>query len=239
MNYFVYQGLLVCFLLFLTYYRLQKKQKQTDLAFNIGWNLALNLMVMGFIGGRLLHVIYESPWIYINNPLQILKFWQGGFVFFGGFILALSTSWLYLHYKKENFLLWADFYSPIVAIGYALGRIGCLIAGCCYGGYCDLPWAMDGRHPTQAYAFCYEILVAIFLLNKERTTDLKKSSGIIFSYWLIAHGFGRILMENFRDDFRGPVPLGFSLGTWISFLVITLGSFIFLKIKNNSSDKSW
>lgn len=222
MNYFVYQGLLFTSLLIVTYKRIQQKK----VIFEIAWNLCLIIMTAGFLGGRLFHILFEYPDLYWQSPMQILRFWEGGFVFFGGMLLALIGSAIYLWLKKENFLYWADFFAPIVALGYAFGRLGCLLGGCCYGQFCDLAWAINGRHPTQIYAFICEIILFLFLLKKEKQN---LPVGTLFSYWLIGHGLGRLFMESFRADFRGFQPLGFSLGSWFSLFCLAVGFGLFLK----------
>lgn len=190
-------------------------------------DLSLLMMVMGFIGGRLLHVLYEEPQYYKDHPEQIIAFWNGGFVFYGGALLA-GFSALFFAWKKDrpHVARYADLFAPVIALIYALGRGACLLAGCCYGRTCELPWAISGRHPTQAYASLWEIGGLLILLGLE-----KKSwrPGFIFSMWLILHGLGRLIMEAFRDDFRGPT-LGLSISSWISVGVIGAGVFLVMRI---------
>src|SRR5690606_6314306 len=110
--------------------------------------------------------------------------------------------------------------APVLAFAYAAGRSACFLAGCCYGRYCDLPWAIDGRHPTQLYAAAWEMGV-VFILLGLRPSPFFQNPGRIFYLWMILHGIGRFIMEAFRDDFRGP-SLGLSISGWISLgLVIT------------------
>ena len=225
MSYFIYQSLLYTGLVLYTWYR----AKNSNLYFKAAWDLALILMVAGFVGGRLFHVVYENPEIYRAHPWLIIQFWNGGFVFFGGFFFALAAGSFYIWKEKENFLEWADFFSPVIAIGYSLGRLGCLIGGCCYGAFCDAPWAIEGRHPTQVYAFLSEGLLFLYLILKERQAPPR---GRIFSLWLIGHGLGRLIMESFRDDYRGAVLAGFSISSWISLFVVATGSALFFLLKD-------
>lgn len=194
-------------------------------------DIALMIMIGGFLGARLFHVLYEAPEVYFENPVRIFKFWEGGFVFYGGFLGALLTSSIFLKIKKESFWQWADFYAPILALGYALGRIGCFMNGCCYGETCDLPWAVEfhtpglpigPRHPTQLYATFFELVTLTILLFTEKTKWLKqKRFGTLFCLWLALHAIGRLVMEAFRDDFRGP-EFGLSISSWLSLTLLTI-----------------
>lgn len=230
MSYFVYQSFLYTGLILFTWWRINRQ----GMPFRIAWNLALILMVAGFIGGRLFHVFYEAPDYYKEDPWRILQFWQGGFVFFGGMGLAALACAVYLKFEKENFLEWADFYAPTFALGYAFGRLGCLIAGCCYGIYCDAPWAVNHRHPTQIYAFLTEIILFRYLLAKEKEHP---AEGRLFAFWLVGHSLGRMLMESYRADDRGAFVAGLSISSWISLLLFGIGLTIYISTAPKSEKK--
>lgn len=214
-------SLVYCLLIFYVYRRSLKKNLSTTTALD----LAFIIMITGFFGGRLTHVFYEMPAPYLADGMRIFKFWEGGFVFYGGFLTALFSCLVFLRIRKLSFFEWADFYAPVIALGYGLGRISCFLAGCCYGRFCELPWAvvfpwdqtLTPRHPTQLYAVIWELLLWLALLVLERK---KKPVGFIFSAWLLGHSIGRLVMEYFRDDFRGSVILGLSISTWISLLLL-------------------
>lgn len=189
-------------------------------------DISLIIMCAGFVGGRLLHVFYEEPSYYKDHPFEILSFWNGGFVFYGGALLAGLGSVLYVFATDRKKLgIYADLFAPVAALTYALGRGACFLAGCCYGKFCELPWAVAGRHPTQIYAALWELGTVFILLGLARPS-LKP--GFIFSLWMVLHGMGRLLMELFRDDFRGPT-LGFSLSSWISLAIIAVGFILIFK----------
>jgi phosphatidylglycerol---prolipoprotein diacylglyceryl transferase len=121
----------------------------------------------------------------------------------------------------------------VIALGYALGRVGCLAAGCCYGTFTTLPWGITfpagveapagvSIHPTQIYSSLWELMNLGVLLFAERRGKLK-SPGQIFGLWLVIHGVGRALVEQFRGDFRGPEPFNLSISTWLSGAAIVIG----------------
>lgn len=230
-TYLLYLSLLYCFLVFFVVRRAEALGKDIRIALDLG----LILMVGGFVGGRLLHITFESPEYYREDLTRIFKFWEGGFVFFGGFALALGGCATYVRQKKLSFLEWADFYAPVIALGYGLGRISCYLGGCCYGRFCSMPWATQfpwddrhvPRHPTQLYAVIWELAAFALLISLPKLKTFNK--GFVFSLWLILHGIGRLLMEYYRDDFRGPALGGFSVSSWFSIAVILMGIVFWLR----------
>lgn len=217
-------------------------------------DLGIIICISGFIGARLGHVFIEAPEfstttnIYFQQPLRILYFWEGGFVFYVGALTAFLTTFFYFKIKnisvKEQ-LQWLDFFTPLIALGYGLGRIACLAAGCCYGKICTLPWGIqlpvvDGwpslihRHPTQIYASLSELLIifplVLLLENK------KLSSGKLFFAWLSLHSLSRLVMEHYRDDFRGNFYFGLSISSIFSLLFLTIAIYYLLKKGEMNAD---
>lgn len=197
-TYFIVISISLSILMFLLSYRVDKFKKDRKTAFD----LSLVLMVAGFIGGRLLHVFYEEWPYYRDNPIQVLYFWNGGFVFFGGLLLCLLAGFVFLRVKKQSFFEWGDFMAPLFSLGHSLGRIGCVLAGCCYGGFCDLPWAYQGRHPTALYLVIGEFFIFLYLLFAEKK-KIYKRQGSLFMKWMLLHCLLRFNVEYVRDDFRG------------------------------------
>lgn len=198
-----------------------RRAEKVSLRRVVAIDLALTVLISGFIGARLLHVIYEEPEFYSLNPLAVLQIWNGGFVFLGGVIGGFIGGVIFCRLKGEPFWYWADIGAPPIALAYALGRFACFLNGCCYGKVCELPWAVflhgAHRHPTQLYSAFWDLSVLGFLLLIEKRLKL---SGLLFNLWVIAMSLGRLLMEHFRDDPRGPVLLGASLGTVMSVVLI-------------------
>lgn len=207
---------------------LVKRTDQFDMDQNVALDIALAIMIGGLVGARLFHVFYEAPQFYWEHPLEILKIWKGGFVFYGGAFMAFIGGVGVVKWNKEKVGPWADLFAPIGAFGYGLGRLACLLNGCCYGKYCDLPWNIGGRHPTPLYALLMESIILALLLWAERKRQqphsLFRASGQIFFLWIGLHGLARILMEILRDDDRGPLLFSWSISTWMSLLLILVSS---------------
>ncbi|MBC7419589.1 MAG: prolipoprotein diacylglyceryl transferase [Bdellovibrio sp.] len=164
------------------------------------FDLAILIMVAAFLGGRLMHVFYEEWDYYFKAPIQILYFWNGGFVFFGGMIASWLAAWSFCRLRKKSFTEWADFFTPLLSLSHALGRLGCFFAGCCYGSTCFLPWAVETRHPTALYMVLGELIIFVYLLFAEKRVRPK---GQLFMMWVFLHSCLRFYVEFFRADFRG------------------------------------
>lgn len=191
-------------------------------------DLTLTCLISAFVGARLLHVFYESLDYYQGDWLRVLYVWNGGFVFFGGLVGGFLGCTLFCAIRREPFWFWADLAVVPISFGYAVGRLACFFNGCCFGKACDLSWGvyMHGgyRHPTQLYATAYELVIlAVLILMESRV----RMAGLLFNTWLVLHAGGRVLMEYFRDDPRGDLIWGMSLGTVMS---LGLGLFGLLNI---------
>ncbi|MCB0420128.1 MAG: prolipoprotein diacylglyceryl transferase [Bdellovibrionales bacterium] len=215
-------------------------------------NICLAIMLGGFLGARLLHILYEAPSYYWQNPLDVFKVWQGGFVFYGGAVGALLASVFWIRQLHLDFWKWADLFAPLFAFGYGVGRLACFFNGCCYGEVCELPWGVHFpnlgdaesllRHPTQIYAFLWEMGVFAILMHLEFWSSPRRvsqadpisrwyhrqRSGVLFLLWVLSHSLGRILMESFRDDPRGESLLQLSISTWLS-LIFVISALLALK----------
>lgn len=207
-----------------------KRAGQARMPRIIALDLTLITLICGFAGARLLHVFYEEPAYYWESPLRILQVWNGGFVYLGGWILAALAVAFFCDWKREPFWVWADTAALPAALAYGLGRVGCLLNGCCFGRECVLPWAVfmgdAHRHPTQLYATFWELGTVIVLLWVERRAarlNVPVAPGSIWSLWMVFHGMGRLIMEQFRVDPRGPALMSWSISSWLSAAMVVSG----------------
>jgi phosphatidylglycerol:prolipoprotein diacylglycerol transferase len=168
-------------------------------------------VLSGIIGSRLLFVLIDFD-AYRGNLLRIFKIWEGGLVFYGGLILAISVSIGYMRWHRLPIWKLADLFSPPIALGLFFGRVGCFFAGCCYGKETSLPWGIiftDPNslaqlnvplHPTQLYEAASGLAIFFFLnwKAKQKTFD-----GQIFWLFLFLYSVFRFFIEMVRGDPRG------------------------------------
>ena len=186
-------------------------------------DLGVWIILAGMIGARAMHVVTYWEEQYADQPLShLLDFRGGGLVFHGGFIGAALAVILYtrLHGKQP---LWkiADAFAPSIPLGHALGRLGCLMYGCCFGTVCDLPWAIQfpehspafnllGQAPTDAAHSLYVHPTQIYsaLLNVALYGGLawlyrhKRFDGQVFGLYLAGYSINRFVVEFFRGDYQ-------------------------------------
>lgn len=196
------------------------------------FNMALIAIFSGMIGGKLLFIITELKNV-INNPL-ILKNFGTGFVIYGAIMGGAIGVYLYCRRQKWDTLKILDIVVPGVALAQGFGRIGCFLAGCCYGAPTSLPWgitfhdspfAVNGvsLHPTQIFSSVFDFTLGIFLL-----WSLKKykKPGKTFSLYVILYSIGRFLVEFLRNDPRGSVGI-LSTSQFIAIFTLIFGIIIF------------
>ncbi|MFP4314882.1 MAG: prolipoprotein diacylglyceryl transferase [Desulfovibrionales bacterium] len=199
------------------------------IVFDVGFYIVLSAI----LGSRLLYVLL-NPSYFLQFPLEIFKFWKGGLVFLGGALLATAAVLLYFKRRNLSVWLWADCFAPGLALGQAIGRLGCFSAGCCYGKECELPWAATFSnpaslapqhiplHPTQLYHALAGLVSFGILLAAKRHL---KQPGQLMGLFFVLYAFFRFTIEFFRDDYRGTVGF-FSVTQVIAAAVLIIGVII-------------
>lgn len=231
-TYFLISSLAFCICLVWLVRRAEARRLQRNTALD----LSLFVMVAGFVGARAFHILFEEPRYYWESPARVWEFWRGGFVWYGGALAAAAAALIFIKRKRLELGTWLDLLAPVGALGYAIGRIACWSTGCCFGDVCTLPSGFSFRYPTQLFAVFWELSVVVLLLWLERLRLAPRvpmwlrTSGRIFIVWMLAHSIGRVIMESFRGDPRGPALLGLSISTWIS-LGLIVASLVLLKRK--------
>lgn len=194
-----------------------------DAVFNIG----LFAGILGFIGAKVLFCIVEWK-SFIADPMSCLMGF--GFVVYGGLIGGVAGGILYCKIKKYSGLEYFDLIMPSIALAQGFGRIGCLLAGCCYGMETDLPIGIVFHDtdlapcgvklfPTQIFSSLGDFLIAGILIWWAKRN--KKPGNVGFLY-VVLYSVGRFCIEFVRADYRGSIgPL--STSQFISILVIIAG----------------
>lgn len=197
----------------------------------------------GIVGARLYHVL-ESPRELMAEPSLLIS--RFGFAWFGGFLGGfVALVFLAKHYRIPM-LEFMDLCSPAAAVGYAVGRLGCLLSGDGdYGVPTKLPWGMsfpngvvpttERVHPTPIYEFLIWMLIAMILWQLGKKTLGGEAPGRAFCAYLILTGVARFLIEFIRINPRS--FLGMSNAQTASLISILLGIVLALRIKSSSQEE--
>ncbi|HVH72944.1 MAG TPA: prolipoprotein diacylglyceryl transferase [Candidatus Dormibacteraeota bacterium] len=195
--------------------------------------------ISGLVGARLYHVL-ESPRELLADPSLLIS--RFGFAWFGGFLGGfLALVFLAKHYQIPV-LEFMDLCSPAAAVGYAIGRIGCLLSGDGdYGMPTKLPWGMtfpngvvpttERVHPTPIYEFLIWMLIAAILRQMGKKTLNGEAPGKVFCAYLSLTGIARFLIEFIRINPRS--FLGMSNAQTASLVSILLGVILASNIKSS------
>ena len=219
--------------------------KQYDGDPDFVFNMAVWVVVFGFLGSKLLHILTVLP-EFLEDPLGTLKdSITQGFVVYGSTIAGILTIILYCRKHNKNMWEYTDYTMPGLALGQAIGRVGCLLAGCCYGmhydGACAIHFPPEssapagvGLFPTQPVSAVANLLLMVILLLFLRRNKIR---GRVTALWMILYSLGRGLIEIVRDDPRGNVGV-FSTSQFISLILFVLGvaMFIWLTRRNKGLD---
>jgi phosphatidylglycerol:prolipoprotein diacylglycerol transferase len=170
--------------------------------------LCLWIMVLAIAGSRLLYVAshHES---YAGRWGDAFKLWEGGLTMYGGFLAALGGSLLYLRRHRMPVLTVCDAFSPAIALGSGITRLGCFLNGCCFGRPCHLPWAITfdpdsfagttypgvPLHPTQLYLALagFASFALLWSLRRRLTRP-----GQLFFLFLLIESTSRFVIDFFR-----------------------------------------
>jgi phosphatidylglycerol:prolipoprotein diacylglycerol transferase len=194
------------------------------------------LMVGAIAGARLFHVVSYWREDYAGRPVwEVFAIHHGGLVFYGGLAGASLATILYA--RANGVRLWnlADALAPSIALGQAIGRIGCWTNGCCYGRITDLPWAIRfsadhatggaGVHPTQFYEAGLDLLLyaGLALLHRHRRFE-----GQVFAGYLMAYAVLRFGVEFWRGDYNRLYLGGWATpGQVVGLLVLAAGIWLY------------
>ncbi len=207
-------------------------------------NVAIIVVVFGFAGAKVLYVL-ENWQAFLAHPWSVLG--SSGFVVYGGIVIGLFCLFVYCRWiRKIPFLRYIDLVFPSVALGQAFGRVGCFLAGCCYGKptdawwgvtFTDTPYAPNGVPliPTQlimAVGNFVIFLVLFFYSNK-----WAKKVGDVMSLYLILYGAGRFCVEFLRVNEQGGIgPLTTAQCFSIAFILLGILFFVLDRKMKYSQD---
>jgi len=195
------------------------------------YDMLIFLCAAGLAGAYLLFVIFHYR-DYLVNPWRLLNVFAGGLAFYGGLLGILAAAYFYPQRHGFSWRAGMDALAVGLPAGQSLGRVGCFLAGCCYGRPSDLPWAVHSSapgsgvsqrlHPVQLYEALLLLLVFAVVYARRRRKGF--DGQIMLTYLCLASGV-RFGVEFFRApaDLRGPVFGGMPL-TQILALILALAS---------------
>ena len=199
------------------------------------------IIVSIILGGRIGYIIFYNFSYYFNNPIDILKIWQGGMSFHGALIGIVLGTYIFAKKTKINLFFFLDVIGTVAPIGIFFGRVANFINGELYGKPSSLFWSVVfpkvdkiARHPSQLYEALLEgvvlFVVLISVIYKKET-----KTGVVSALFMILYGFFRIVAEQFREPDRqiGYLLDLFTMGSILSFSMILVGLFILKKAINN------
>ncbi len=219
----------------------QKNSKKFGIEPKIVADIFPWLIVSAALGSRLFHVVVERPMFFLEHPLDILKFWEGGVTYYGGLFGAIIALYFFCKKHKMSLLNLFDFLITYVALGQVFGRLGCFLAGCCHGIPTDLPWGIAitnpesvtrplgmALHPTQLYQSFWNLLTFLILYFAAKH---KKFTGENILIYGIVYSIGRSIIEIYRgDSVRGFIIDGYiTTSQGISIVLITICSILLVR----------
>lgn len=238
-------GLMIAIGVVLAFIIAEKRAPKKGLDEERIWPLGMWCALGGFLGAKVLYVITE--WKSLFAGKMELRDILYGFVVYGGIIGGILAGYLYCKVKKTNFLKYFDIIMPSIALAQGFGRIGCFLAGCCYGKETDAWYGMEFNHsvyqdmigvkviPTQlvmSAANFVHFFLLVFIANKV------KKDGVVAGCYLLFYSIGRFLIEFLRDDPRGGVGV-LSTSQFISLFIFAAGALmvLFFGLRKRKADK--
>jgi phosphatidylglycerol---prolipoprotein diacylglyceryl transferase len=203
-------------------------------------NLYLGTLASALAGAKLLEVALFLPDIAAGR-MSLVAALVGGGIWLGGVVGGFAYFCLFLRRRGFPVGLILNAVCPAIPLGHAVGRVGCLLAGCCYGGRCTMPWAitysdewaarLSGTplgvplHPSPVYETGLELLnFAICYRLAQRALP----AWCVPAAWAMLYGGERFLLEFLRGDPR-PFWAGLSAGQWMSVALVILGAFALMR----------
>ena len=205
------------------------------------YGMTFSAVILGFVAARILFIITEWK-DFLQNPMQYLA--GAGFVVYGGIIGGALTIYGFCKIKKIDMLAYLDLMIPSVALAQAFGRVGCFLAGCCYGRETDSllgvvftnsDFAPNGVKllPTQLFMAGGDLVIMAVLLWYAAKRPMRGRTSALY---LMLYSIGRFIIEFFRNDDRGTVGM-LSTSQFIAVFTLIAGVLGFFVIMPKLSQK--
>ncbi len=219
-------------------YYCYKQQARLGLPKDKIFDLLFWIIVGALLGGKLFYIWFNFDSFSASSLIEKIRY---GFVFYGGFLGGITAGIIWLKKYKKPLLPALDFFAVPLALGHAIGRIGCFLAGCCYGKiahnflgvkYTD-PHSLVPHHlhnvslyPVQIMESVLVLLLFFILFHFYKRPH---KNGVIFAGYLFGYGIIRFALEFFRFDDRGTGIFGMSPSQTIAVILIIVSIFLFTR----------
>jgi phosphatidylglycerol---prolipoprotein diacylglyceryl transferase len=243
-------GVMICLACFAALGMSVWRARRDKIDTNVVYELATWLFLGGVIGARAFYVVLHPETIHSFG--DIFRSWQGGNVFYGCILGGLTGSLLYRWRRPYPLMKMLDVAAPAVAIGAAVGRIGCFLNGCCDGAVCNLPWGVrfpagshawvrqanaglisEGSplslpvHPTQLYAAAAALAVLGLLLAY---LPWRRRPGEVMAVLMVMYSITRWPIEALRADERA-LYAGMTASQIISAVLVVAGLALWFSLR--------
>jgi phosphatidylglycerol---prolipoprotein diacylglyceryl transferase len=184
------------------------------------------------LGGRVGYVLFYNAPYFVEHPLEIVKLWNGGMSFHGGFLGCVLAVVLFARHRGIPWLSLGDITCAVAPIGLFLGRLANFINAELWGRVSDVPWAMVfpgagplPRHPSQLYEAVLEGLVLLVVLAFIIRLGALKRPGTVIGVFALGYGAARLFCEFFRepDPQLGYLWGGLTMGMLLSLPLMLAG----------------
>ncbi len=247
-----YGVLLALAFLFALWFSGAKIRKRANVGQGVILDIFQIILISSIFGARFFFVAFHWEF-FADNPLRIFAIWEGGMTLYGGILLPVLTIGYYVRKKGISFLDVSDGVAPSLAMGIAIGRVGCFLRGCCFGlptdsslgmhfpegseasetgrqlmlehghHFADLP-ASPLLHPSQLYSAFGALIIFVLVLVVEKAVKIR---GAMFAEFLTLYGIHRILMDRFRwYDSASSGFWGLTVSQWVSVGFILTGMLV-------------
>lgn len=227
-------GIMLALAFLASSYLAASEAKRQDMSADVIFNLVFIAFVSGIIGARFFYVAQNLSF-FMKRPFEIIMLAHGGLSWVGGLISGVFSGTAYIKYKKLPLYKTFDLIAPFIAFGQAIGRIGCLLNGCCYGresGF-GIYFPVHGAIliPVQIYSSLVLILIFIILRFMQA---LPHKHGQVFFTYLLLYSAKRFFLEFWRAD-NPVVFFGLTLFQITSLIIFCVAVFNLALIRRASS----
>ena len=218
------------------------RAKKRGISFEQEFLLLIHICFGVFIGAKLLFLVINIDYIWLHKDIifqsmdNLITYLGGGFVFYGGLAGGIIAAYIYCHHYQEPFLKMLEIAVPSIPLIHAMGRIGCFLAGCCYGIHVNSwlgitftcsPYAPNGisLFPVQLLEAGINLILFIVLLGCARR---ERRPFQLLGFYLLFYSLARFILEYLRfDETRGIYGI-LSTSQWISILVLAVAIYLLL-----------